>query len=151
MTSFNSHDKKEKQYLLDILWQLFLDKVDAEWEEKYLPHGASRNEADATTKLAKAIQSDIVETLQDRPSTASPTLNHLTLHKYLSSNGWSIQVKASTIAQFLHYLQFKDWQEFKNQYQGDSEFTTLPEPPKNKPLQWQWIGPMLAGVINCFT
>ncbi|MEL6141962.1 MAG: hypothetical protein AAFU67_10125 [Bacteroidota bacterium] len=144
MTTFSSLDTEEKQRLLTALWLLFLEKIDAEWEDKYAVYGPNREEIKATTKLAKAIQLDMEKVLRK-----SQLLNYLTIHKYLSEGGWSTHVKSATIDQFLHYLNFESWQDFKNQQLSEGENPNQPEVRKNTRMQWQWIGPVIISIILC--
>lgn len=138
-------DLQERQRLLPVLWQHFIDKVDREWNNKYSHLGPHRNHVSKPKQLAKAILTDILSSAQEIGFQEFVTITPATLHKYLVNNGCPPAVKPPTIIMLLRYCGFKDWTDFR---QAEPNERYLPDPQSDQWSEgnttndwWGWLAP----------
>ena len=106
------------------IWQLFLDKIETDWDLKYSEFGDSIANIKEGKQIAlcNAVILDIKENLK-AAGVKTKIIDPLVLHGYIQKNGLSSKSKEQTLFMFIQYLGFEDWAMFKKLHGKENIFS----------------------------
>ena len=142
-------DNTERKKYLPLLWDVFLEKIDGEWKQKYAHLGLDRYAIESTTQLANAVYQDLQ--IVNNEYRRSSTLTNQVIHKYLNKDGFPQRIRPANLQVILLYCDYEDWQEFIDAVELDSPSSTRGEQAqkndkgKNNSFRnpWHYLGPVV--------
>lgn len=129
-------EAEEKKRLLPVLWQLLLDKMEAEWTEKYSDLGDDPYSLEDLSPLAERIRAQL--------NLLSPTttLSATEITAFFRADALPLHLSPEHLGALLRYLGFRDWEDFRHQCDEDD---TTPPPRAGTGRKdngdWFYVGP----------
>lgn len=139
-------DHTERKRYLPLFWDVFLEKIDDEWEKKYAHIGSDRYAIKLNDQLANAIHQDIQAAVNK--SKDYPTLTSKLICKYLDKGGLPTRIKTDNLQILLLYCGYEDWQVFKDDVEYDLSSGSPGKKDKNNSFRnpWHYLGPVLLAL-----